>query len=81
MKTDVSTFTGVCQRSADPKISYLAWSAPSGILIHTIGFGFLLGVDVYDVVLLLRTRKAVETFIRPRVTLGGEVSVGELEKS
>ncbi|KAH8930002.1 DUF500-domain-containing protein [Atractiella rhizophila] len=52
-----------------------SWGGPSGILLHTVGFGFIFGVDVYDVVLILRTKKALETFIKPRVTIGGEVSV------
>ncbi|EST06588.1 Src homology-3 domain protein [Kalmanozyma brasiliensis GHG001] len=52
-----------------------SWSAPSGLLIHTIGYGFLIGLDVYDVVLVLRTQKAVEAFKRPKVSLGGELSM------
>ncbi|KAF8315716.1 hypothetical protein DL93DRAFT_2078979 [Clavulina sp. PMI_390] len=51
------------------------WGPPSGLLIHTIGFGFLAGADVYDVVLILRTRKAVKAFSNPKVSLGAEVSV------
>jgi lipid-binding SYLF domain-containing protein len=37
------------------------------VRIHTIGFGFLAGMDVYDAVLVLRTRKAVDAFTRPKV--------------
>ena len=55
--------------------SSLAWGPPSGILIHTIGFGFLAGADVYDVVLILRNRKAVRAFANPKVSLGAELSV------
>ncbi|KAK4055328.1 hypothetical protein OIV83_000611 [Microbotryomycetes sp. JL201] len=51
------------------------WTAPSGILLHTIGFGFLAGIDVYDVVLILRTRAAVDAFTHPRVSLGAELGV------
>ncbi|GAA5835324.1 hypothetical protein JCM11251_006680 [Rhodosporidiobolus azoricus] len=51
------------------------WSAPSGILMHTIGFGFAAGVDVYDVVLILRNDQAVESFKSARISLGGEVSI------
>ncbi|GAA6036648.1 hypothetical protein JCM8097_001271 [Rhodosporidiobolus ruineniae] len=51
------------------------WSAPSGILLHTIGFGFSAGIDVYDVVLILRNEKAVNSFKRPRISLGGEISI------
>lgn len=51
------------------------WGPPSGILIHTVGFGFIAGVDVYDVVLILRTRKAVQAFANPKISLGAELSV------
>ncbi|KAM0756589.1 hypothetical protein T439DRAFT_321291 [Meredithblackwellia eburnea MCA 4105] len=51
------------------------WSGPSGILLHTLGFGIVSGADVYDVVLLLRTTKAVHMFTKPRVSLGGEMSI------
>ncbi|EJU01879.1 DUF500-domain-containing protein [Dacryopinax primogenitus] len=52
-----------------------SWSAPSGILLHTLGWGFLAGADVYDVVLILRTPAALNSFTSPRVTLGGEMAV------
>ncbi|GAA5926564.1 hypothetical protein JCM1841_001446 [Sporobolomyces salmonicolor] len=52
-----------------------SWSAPSGILLHTLGFGLLAGVDIYDVVLILRNEKAVESFSHPRISLGAEISV------
>lgn len=52
-----------------------SWSAPSGLLIHTLGIGFMIGIDVYDTVLVLRTQKAVETFAHPKVSLGAELSV------
>lgn len=52
-----------------------SWSAPSGILIHTLGIGFMAGIDIYDVVLVLNETHAVDQFKHPRVKLGGEVSV------
>ncbi|KAJ1030048.1 hypothetical protein NDA16_000961 [Ustilago loliicola] len=52
-----------------------SWSAPSGILIHTIGYGLLIGLDIYDVVLVLRNQKAVDAFKHPKFSLGGELSV------
>lgn len=52
-----------------------SWSAPSGLLIHTIGYGFLIGLDIYDVVLVLRNQKAVDAFKQPKISLGGELSV------
>ncbi|KAI9746758.1 MAG: hypothetical protein M1818_000473 [Claussenomyces sp. TS43310] len=51
------------------------WSPPSGILLHTAGLGFIVGVDIYDCVVVINNRKALEAFKRLRATLGGEVSV------
>jgi lipid-binding SYLF domain-containing protein len=50
------------------------WSPPSGILLHTAGLGFLVGVDIYDCVLVINNRKALEAFMKLRATLGGEIS-------
>lgn len=50
------------------------WSPPSGILLHTAGLGFLVGVDIYDCVVVINTDKALEAFTKIRCTLGGEVS-------
>ena len=50
------------------------WSPPSGILLHTAGLGFLVGVDIYDCVLVINNRKALEAFTKLRATLGGEIS-------
>jgi lipid-binding SYLF domain-containing protein len=52
-----------------------AWSAPSGILVHTLGVGLMIGIDIYDVVLILNTDKAVSAFAHPRVRLGAELAV------
>ncbi|KAL2825769.1 hypothetical protein BDW59DRAFT_70046 [Aspergillus cavernicola] len=51
------------------------WSAPSGILLHTAGLGFLAGADIYDCVMVINTYEALEAFTKVRVTLGSEVSV------
>ena len=51
-----------------------AWSPPSGIMLHTAGLGFLVGVDIYDCVVVINTAKALEAFTKIRCTLGGEVS-------
>lgn len=51
-----------------------SWSPPSGILLHTAGIGFLVGVDIYDCVLVLNTDEAVAAFSRWRATVGGEIS-------
>ena len=50
------------------------WSPPSGILLHTAGLGFLVGVDIYDCVVVINTAKALEAFTKIRATLGGEIS-------
>ena len=52
-----------------------SWGAPSGLLVHTVGFGFMIGIDVYDVVLVLRTKSAVDSFANPKINLGGELSL------
>ena len=51
-----------------------SWSPPVGIMLHTAGLGFLVGVDIYDCVLVLNTPEAVAAFSRWRCTVGGEIS-------
>ncbi|PNS15159.1 SH3 domain-containing protein [Sphaceloma murrayae] len=51
------------------------WSSPSGIQVQTLGLGFLVGVDIYDCVLVINSRKALDAFTRLRATLGGDLSV------
>ncbi|MCJ1357435.1 MAG: hypothetical protein MMC33_007431 [Icmadophila ericetorum] len=50
------------------------WSPPSGILLHTAGLGFLVGIDIYDCVVVINTEDALKAFTKVRCTLGGEVS-------
>ncbi|KAH7386351.1 LAS seventeen-binding protein-like protein [Cadophora sp. MPI-SDFR-AT-0126] len=50
------------------------WSPPSGIMLHTAGLGFLVGVDIYDCVVVINNRKALDAFTKIRATLGGEIS-------
>ncbi|MCJ1475439.1 hypothetical protein MMC13_004101 [Lambiella insularis] len=50
------------------------WSPPSGIMLHTAGLGFLVGVDIYDCVVVINTEAAMQAFEKIRCTLGGEVS-------
>ncbi|KAK5137865.1 hypothetical protein LTR08_006634 [Meristemomyces frigidus] len=50
------------------------WSPPSGILIHTVGWGIMAGADIYDCVCVINNEKGMEGFTRVRCTLGGEVS-------
>lgn len=51
-----------------------SWSPPSGIMLHTAGLGFLVGIDIYDCVLVINNRKALESFTKVRATVGGEIS-------
>jgi hypothetical protein len=51
-----------------------SWSPPAGIMLHTAGLGFLVGVDIYDCVVVINTQKALDAFSKIRCTLGGEVS-------
>ncbi|KAK4551524.1 hypothetical protein LTR86_011131 [Recurvomyces mirabilis] len=52
-----------------------SWSPPSGILLHTAGLGFLVGVDIYDCVVVINTDAALQAFTKIRCTLGSEISV------
>ncbi|KAI2470785.1 DUF500-domain-containing protein [Annulohypoxylon bovei var. microspora] len=51
------------------------WSPPAGFLVHTLGAGLMAGLDIYDCVCVLNTEAAVDAFVKPRVSLGGEVAV------
>lgn len=42
--------------------------------MHTVGVGFLVGVDIYDCVIVINSDKALEAFQSIRCTLGGEIS-------
>ncbi|KAF7976509.1 hypothetical protein HWV62_6317 [Athelia sp. TMB] len=52
-----------------------SWGPPSGIVMHVVGIGLLVGIDVYDTVLVLRTPAAVNAFAHPKVSLGAELAV------
>jgi len=52
-----------------------SWSPPSGLLVHTLGVGFMAGIDIYDTVLVINNHAALDAFTKLRVSLGGEVSV------
>lgn len=51
------------------------WSPPSGIQNQNMSVGFLIGVDIYDTVLVINTWKALEAFTKVRATLGTEVGL------
>ncbi|KAK0665133.1 hypothetical protein QBC41DRAFT_340078 [Cercophora samala] len=51
------------------------WSPPSGIILHTAELGFVIGVDIYDCVLVINSVQTLELFTRPRLLLGDDVSL------
>jgi lipid-binding SYLF domain-containing protein len=51
-----------------------SWSPPSGLMLHTAGLGFLVGVDIYDCVMVINTDEAMQGFSKIRATVGGEMS-------
>ncbi|PWY98519.1 DUF500-domain-containing protein [Testicularia cyperi] len=52
-----------------------SWSAPSSISPNNLAVGLLLGFDIFDVILLVNTEKAMEAFKSHKVTLGAETAV------
>ncbi|KAJ9104653.1 hypothetical protein QFC21_002151 [Naganishia friedmannii] len=51
------------------------WSAPSSTSPNNLSTGFLIGVDIYDAVLVIRTQKALESFFTHKATLGTDFAV------
>lgn len=51
------------------------WSPPSGLLLHTAALGFVIGVDVYDCVLVINSMEDLEMFTHPKTTLGADVEL------
>ncbi|KAG6366211.1 hypothetical protein INS49_000387 [Diaporthe citri] len=51
------------------------WSPPSAFLLHTAALGFVIGVDVYDCVLVINSMSELEMFTRPQTTLGADVQL------
>lgn len=51
------------------------WSPPSGIMLHTPTLSFIIGVDIYDCVLVVNNLAALESITKPRVTLGEDVGL------
>ncbi|OLN95631.1 SH3 domain-containing YSC84-like protein 1 [Colletotrichum chlorophyti] len=52
------------------------WSPPSGILLHTPSLSFIIGVDIYDCVLVINNVAALEALItKPTVTLGEDIGL------
>lgn len=51
------------------------WSPPSGIQVQNFSVGFLIGVDIFDTVLVINNYEALEAFTKLRCTLGSEIGV------
>lgn len=51
------------------------WSPPSAFLLHTAALAFVIGVDVYDCVLVINSMSDLEMFTRPSTTLGTDVQL------
>ncbi|TPX11951.1 uncharacterized protein E0L32_007449 [Thyridium curvatum] len=52
-----------------------SWSPPSGIQVHSVGAGFVIGADIYDCVVVINTKEALEAFTRTRMSLGSDLAV------
>ncbi|KAK3358321.1 hypothetical protein B0T24DRAFT_551276 [Lasiosphaeria ovina] len=52
-----------------------SWSPPSGIQVHSIGAGFVIGLDIYDCVVVINSREALEAFTSTRMSLGSDLAV------
>ncbi|ODO05083.1 hypothetical protein L198_01770 [Cryptococcus wingfieldii CBS 7118] len=52
-----------------------SWSPPASITPNNLSTGFLIGVDVYDCVLVINTAKALQSFRTHKATIGAELAV------
>lgn len=52
-----------------------SWSPPSGIQVHSVGAGFMVGIDIYDCVVVINTREALEAFTKTRMSLGSDLAI------
>lgn len=52
-----------------------SWSPPSGIQVHSVGAGFMVGLDIYDCVVVINTREALEAFTKTRMSLGSDLAI------
>lgn len=52
-----------------------SWSPPSGIQVHSVGAGFMVGIDIYDCVVVINTKEALEAFTKTRMSLGSDLAI------
>lgn len=52
-----------------------SWSPPTGIQVHSVGAGFMFGIDIYDCVVVINTQDALAAFTKTRMSLGSDLAV------
>jgi lipid-binding SYLF domain-containing protein len=52
-----------------------SWSGPSCMSPNNLTTGFMIGVDIYDAILVIRTPEALKSFGTHNATLGTDVAV------
>ncbi|KAK4187685.1 hypothetical protein QBC35DRAFT_384463 [Podospora australis] len=52
-----------------------SWSPPSGIRVGGLGAGFVIGAEIYDCVVVINTKEALDLFTKPRLSLGSDLAV------
>jgi SH3 domain-containing YSC84-like protein 1 len=52
-----------------------SWSPPSGIQVHGLGAGFVMGIDIYDCVVVINTPEALAAFKSARMALGADLAI------
>ncbi|CDZ97995.1 Uncharacterized conserved protein [Phaffia rhodozyma] len=57
------------------KLSDGSWSAPSAMSPNNLTTGFMIGVDIYDAILVIRTPSALASFSTHKATLGTDIGL------
>lgn len=52
-----------------------SWSPPSGIRVGGLGAGFVIGAEIYDCVVVINTKEALNLFTKARLSLGSDLAV------
>ncbi|KAK0661701.1 hypothetical protein QBC41DRAFT_33152 [Cercophora samala] len=52
-----------------------SWSPPSGIKVGGVGGGFVIGAEIYDCVVVINTKEALDLFTKTRMSLGSDLAV------
>jgi len=76
MRTGIAPFGGAGGAGVVvAKLDDGTWSAPSSMSPNTLSTGLMLGIDIYDAVLVIRTPQALASFSTHKATLGTDVGV------